>query len=85
VTTFVGGNVKSTTLLVGDKVTKGEALTLENTIFRYSKDYLEVAEQIKYLKMNKASKNLFDEKITSQKNYLKAESDYRVAKECTKV
>jgi cobalt-zinc-cadmium efflux system membrane fusion protein len=32
VTTFVGGNVKSTTLLVGDK--GGEALlTLENTEF----------------------------------------------------
>jgi cobalt-zinc-cadmium efflux system membrane fusion protein len=27
VTTFVGGNVKSTTLLVGDKVRKGQALT----------------------------------------------------------
>jgi cobalt-zinc-cadmium efflux system membrane fusion protein len=33
VTTFVGGNVKSTTLLVGDKVTKGALLTLENTEF----------------------------------------------------
>jgi cobalt-zinc-cadmium efflux system membrane fusion protein len=49
VTTFVGGNVKSTTLLVGDKVTKGALLTLENTNFRYSKT-IWVAEQIKYLK-----------------------------------
>jgi cobalt-zinc-cadmium efflux system membrane fusion protein len=83
VTTFVGGNVKSTTLLVGDKVTKGEALlTLENTEFLdIQKDYLEVAEKIKYLKSEyERQKTLFDEKITSQKNYLKAESDYRVAK-----
>jgi cobalt-zinc-cadmium efflux system membrane fusion protein len=37
VTTFVGGNVKSTTLLVGDKV-KGEALlTLENTVLDIQK------------------------------------------------
>jgi cobalt-zinc-cadmium efflux system membrane fusion protein len=32
-------------------VRKGQALlTLENADFRYSKEYLEVAEQIKYLK-----------------------------------
>jgi cobalt-zinc-cadmium efflux system membrane fusion protein len=83
VTTFVGGNIKATTLLVGDKVRKGEALlTLENTEFLdIQKDYLEVAEQIKYLKSEyERQKTLFDEKITSQKNYLKAESDYRVAK-----
>jgi cobalt-zinc-cadmium efflux system membrane fusion protein len=83
VTTFIGGNVKSTTLLVGDKVTKGQALlTLENTGFLdIQKDYLEVAEQIKYLKSEyERQKTLFDEKITSQKNYLKAESDYRRAK-----
>jgi cobalt-zinc-cadmium efflux system membrane fusion protein len=51
-------------------VRKGQALlTLENTeFFRYSKDYLEVAEQIKYLKSEyERQKTLFDEKITSQK------------------
>lgn len=83
VTTFVGGNVKATRLLVGDKVTKGQALlTLENTGFLdIQKEYLEVAEQIKYLKSEyERQKTLFDEKITSQKNYLKAESDYRRAK-----
>jgi cobalt-zinc-cadmium efflux system membrane fusion protein len=83
VTTFVGGNVKATRLLVGDKVIKGQALlTLENTDFLdIQKEYLEVAEQIKYLKSEyERQKILFDEKITSQKNYLKAESDYRKAK-----
>ena len=80
VTSFIGGYVKSTKLLVGDKVTKGQALlTLENTEYLdIQKDYLEVAEQIKYLKSEfERQKTLYDEKITSQKNYLKAESDYR--------
>ncbi|TRX16475.1 efflux RND transporter periplasmic adaptor subunit [Flavobacterium franklandianum] len=80
VTSFVGGYVKSTKLLVGDKVTKGQALlTLENTEYLdIQKDYLEVAEQIKYLKSEfERQKTLYDEKISSQKNYLKAESDYR--------
>jgi len=80
VTSFIGGYVKSTKLLVGDKVTKGLALlTLENTEYLdIQKDYLEVAEQIKYLKSEfERQKTLYDEKISSQKNYLKAESDYR--------
>jgi cobalt-zinc-cadmium efflux system membrane fusion protein len=83
VTTFIGGYVKSTKLLVGDRVTKGQALlTLENTEFLdIQKDYLEVAEQINYLKSEyERQKTLYNEKITSQKNYLKAESDYRRAK-----
>lgn len=83
VTTFLGGYVKSTKLLVGDKVTKGQALiTLENTDFLdLQKDYIEVAEQINYLKSEfERQKTLFAEKITSQKNYLKAESDYHQAR-----
>ena len=83
ITSFIGGYVKSTTLLVGDKVTKGQALlSLENTEFLdIQKEYLDVAEQINYLKSEyERQKTLFDEKITSQKNYLKAESEYRRAK-----
>jgi RND family efflux transporter MFP subunit len=83
ITTFVGGYVKSTRLLVGDKVTKGQALlTLQSTEFlEIQKEYLEVAEQINYLKSEyDRQKTLYNEKISSQKNYLKAESDYRRAK-----
>ncbi|MCI4442195.1 MAG: efflux RND transporter periplasmic adaptor subunit [Lentimicrobium sp.] len=82
VTSFIGGFVKSTQLLVGDKVTKGQVLlTLENTEYLdIQKDYLEVSEQIKYLKSEfERQKTLYDEKISSQKNYLKAESDYKKA------
>ncbi len=82
ITSFVGGYVKTTHLLIGDKVKKGQALvTLENTEFiDIQKDYLEVAEQISYLKSEyDRQKTLYEEKITSQKNYLKAESEYRSA------
>jgi RND family efflux transporter MFP subunit len=83
ITSFVGGYVKTTHLLVGDKVSKGQALlTLQNTEFLdIQKEYLEVAEQINYLKSEyERQKTLSDEKISSQKNYLKAESDYRKTK-----
>jgi cobalt-zinc-cadmium efflux system membrane fusion protein len=83
VTTFVGGYVKATTLLVGDKVKKGQALlTLQSTEFLdIQKDYMEVIEQLTFLKSEyERQKTLFDENITSQKNYLKAESDFRRAK-----
>jgi len=82
VSTFIAGYVKATKLLPGDKVTKGQALvTLESTEFiDIQKDFLEVAEQINYLKSEfERQKTLYNEKITSQKNYLKAESDYRSA------
>lgn len=82
ITSFLGGYIKNTHLLIGDKVKKGQALvTLENTEFiDIQKDYLEVAEQISYLKSEyDRQKTLYDEKITSQKNYLKAESEYKRA------
>lgn len=83
ITPFIGGYVKSSQFLVGDKVSKGQVLVaLENTEYLdIQKDYVEVAEQINYLKSEfERQKTLFNEKITSQKNYLKAESDYRQAK-----
>jgi RND family efflux transporter MFP subunit len=83
VTSFMSGYVKTTKLLIGDKVTKGQAIiTLESTDYLdVQKDYLEVAGQIDYLKSEfDRQKTLYDEKITSQKNYLKAESEYLRAK-----
>ncbi|MEY4012639.1 MAG: hypothetical protein RIT22_1763, partial [Bacteroidota bacterium] len=65
VTTFIGGYVKSTQLLVGDKVRKGQALVmLESAEYLdIQKEYLEVAEQIQYLKSEyERQKTLFDEK-----------------------
>lgn len=80
ITTFVGGYVKSTKLLVGDKVTKAQALLqLESTEFiDIQKEYLEAVEQMTYLKSEYDRQlTLYNEKITSQKNYLKAESEYK--------
>lgn len=83
ITPFIGGYVKSSSFLVGDKVAKGQVLvTLENTEYLdIQKEYVAIAEQINYLKSEfERQKTLYNEKITSQKNYLKAESDYRQAK-----
>ncbi|MCX7546361.1 efflux RND transporter periplasmic adaptor subunit [Xanthomarina sp. F1114] len=80
VTSFIGGYVTKTPLLIGDKVTKGQLLvTLENPEFvEIQQNYLEVAEQLSYLKSEfTRQKTLYDENITSQKNFLKAESTYK--------
>lgn len=83
VTSFIGGYVKSISLLVGNKVTKGQPLlTLESPEYiDLQQSYLEIAGQMEYLKSEyERQRTLFDEKISSQKKYLEAESDYKRAK-----
>lgn len=80
ISSFVGGYITKTPLLIGDKVKKGQMLiTLENPEYvEIQQQYLEVSEQIAYLQSEfNRQKTLFDENITSQKNYLKAESSYK--------
>lgn len=80
VSAFSGGYIKNTPLLVGNKVSKGQRLvTIENPEFiTMQQHYLETAEQLSYLKSEyDRQKIMFDEKITSQKSYLKAESEYK--------
>ena len=80
VSTFVGGYITKNPLLIGDEVKKGQFLvTLENTEYiEIQQQYLELAEKLNYLKSEfTRQKTLYDEKITSQKNFLKAESDYK--------
>lgn len=80
ISAFAGGYIKNTPLLVGNKVSKGQRLvTLENPEFiTMQQNYLETAEQLSYLKSEyERQKIMFDEKITSQKSYLKAESEYK--------
>lgn len=80
VSTFIGGYVTKNPLLVGDEVKKGQYLvTLENTeIVEIQQEYAEVAEQLHFLKSEfTRQKSLYDENITSQKNFLKAESTYK--------
>lgn len=80
ITTYMGGYITKTPLLVGDRVSKGQLLvTLENTEYvELQQEYLQVAEQLGFLKNEYTrQKTLFDEQITSEKNYLKAESTYK--------
>ena len=78
----MGGYVRTTPFLIGDKVVKGQTLiTLENPEFvNLQQQYLEVNEQLTYLKAEyERHKIMAAENITSQKNYLKSESDYKSA------
>lgn len=80
VSSFIGGYVTKIPLLIGDKVKKGQLVaTLESTEFlELQQQYLELAEQLNYLKNEyERQKTLYNENITSEKNYLKAESSYK--------
>jgi cobalt-zinc-cadmium efflux system membrane fusion protein len=76
----MGGYIKTTPLLVGDNVRKGQVLvTIENPKFvTLQQNYMEIYEQLAYLKSSYENQiSMIRENITSQKNYLKAESDYK--------
>lgn len=78
----MGGYIKTTPLLIGDKVKKGELLvTIENPEFvSMQQQYMETGEQLTYLKAEYDRQvTMKTENITSQKSYLKAESDYKTA------
>ncbi|TNJ44172.1 efflux RND transporter periplasmic adaptor subunit [Tamlana fucoidanivorans] len=80
ISTFIGGYITNTILLEGDNVKKGQLLvSLENPEYvELQERYLEVHETLKYLKAEfERQKKLFDENISSQKVFLKAESDYK--------
>ena len=82
INSIMGGYIKTTPLLIGDMVKKGQALvTIENPEFvTMQQEYLEIKEQLHYLKSEyDRQKTMFDENITSQKNYLKAESNFKTA------
>lgn len=78
----MGGYIKTTPLLIGDAVRKGQALvTIENPDFvKIQQEYMEVNEQLTYLKSEfDRQKTMRAENITSQKSYLQAESTYKTA------
>jgi cobalt-zinc-cadmium efflux system membrane fusion protein len=83
VNSIMGGYIKTIPLLVGDAVKKGQKLaTLENPEFvRMQQEYMEVKEQLDYLKSEYERQNImFKEDIISEKVFLKAESDYKRAR-----
>ncbi len=80
ISTFIGGYIKKSPLLIGDTVKKGQALvTIESLeIINLQQEYMEVKEQLIYLELEyERQKELFEEKITSKKKFLKSESDYK--------
>lgn len=82
VSATMGGYIKRTPLLIGDVVKKGQLLvTLENPEFvTLQQEYMEVKQQLNYLSSEyDRQQNLLDENITSQKSFLKAESEFKTA------
>ncbi|MGC1513974.1 MAG: efflux RND transporter periplasmic adaptor subunit [Maribacter sp.] len=78
----LGGYIKTAPLLIGDRVKKGQALvTLENPEFvNMQQQFMEVSGQLSYLTSEyERQKTLVAEKVSSQKTFLKAESEYRSA------
>ena len=83
ISSFFGGAVKDIKLLPGQRVKMGEVLfTLENPEYvQLQQDFLESQGQLTYLKSDfERQKNLVADNVTSQKNYLKSESDYIVTR-----
>ena len=82
-TAIRGGYIRDIPYLVGDPVRKGQALvTLENPEYlSLQQQYLETKEQLSYLGAEyERQKTLIEENITSQKNFLKAESEFKSAR-----
>ena len=80
VSSFADGYVRETPLLIGDEVKKGQFLvSLENPDYvQMQQDYLDAMQQMNYLKSEyQRQKTLLEEKITSERNFLKAESEYK--------
>ena len=81
VSAYFGGYVKELNLLPGQEVKKGQVLlTLENPDYvQLQEDFLVVKAQLGYLKSDfERQQELVKDNVTSQKNFLKAESEYRV-------
>ena len=79
VNSYMGGYVKDFPLLVGDRVEKGQRLlTLENLEFlNLQQEYLEAEQRMIFLESEyERQQELFEEKINSEKVYLRAKSDF---------
>jgi len=82
VSSYFGGYVKNINLIKGQKVNKGQTLlVLENPDYiEIQKEYLVTKDQLVYLQSDyQRQKELAKENISSQKTFIKAETDYKVA------
>ena len=82
VSVYFGGYVKRLSLLPGQKVNRGQVLfVLENPAYlEVQRDFLEEKGRIKYLKSDyERQKSLAGDNVASEKQFLKAESEFKVA------
>ena len=80
VSAYFGGYVKTISLLQGQKISKGQTLfTLESPDYiKVQQDFLESKSQLSYLKSDyERQQELASTNVSSQKTYLKAESEYK--------
>ncbi len=80
ISTMIPGRIKEINLSIGDHIKKGQLLfTLEsNEIILLQQEYAEAFNQLNSLKSSyERQKALSEEQITSQKEFINAESDYR--------
>ena len=83
ISSFLGGYIKDFPLLIGDRVKKGQKLlTIENLDFlELQQQYLETGQRLKYLEAEyRRQKELYEEKINSQKVFMQAENEYQRAR-----
>ncbi|HAD97202.1 MAG TPA: efflux RND transporter periplasmic adaptor subunit [Cryomorphaceae bacterium] len=83
VSAYFGGYVKDLELLPGQRIEKGQLLfTLENPEYvQVQQDFLEAKGKLSYLQSDyERQQDLVKDNVTSQKNFLKAESEYQVTR-----
>lgn len=81
ISSYYGGYVRDLNLLTGQQVKRGELLfILESPEYvQMQQDYLEAKSQLSYLQSDfERQQTLSRENIASQKNFLRAESEYNV-------
>jgi cobalt-zinc-cadmium efflux system membrane fusion protein len=80
ITAPLGGFVENTELLQGARVRKGEVLaTIRNPEFvTLQQDYLETRARLEYARTELArQKELYEQEVAPQKNYQRAQADYK--------
>jgi len=81
ISTLISGRVRQINFSTGDFVNSGQTLfTLEgHEIILLQQDYSVAFQKLKLLKADyERMQSLYDEKIAAQKDFLKAESDYKI-------
>ncbi|SFC76696.1 membrane fusion protein, cobalt-zinc-cadmium efflux system [Zunongwangia mangrovi] len=80
ISSYIDGYIAKVPFLIGDRVKAGQLIaSIESTAaIDLQKDYLDAMNRLDYLKSEyQRQQKLFEEKITAEKNYLRAKSEYQ--------